>query len=155
VSSPEIARFYLLPALEAAPVAIAKLAPCEGDPRWDKRPNPERFTLREVIAHLADWDEIFMARMNRTLSEENPFLASVDEGVLCAERLYESQPTGTNMARFAANRAQLIEMVRGFEAQDWARPAHREFVGDVDLFRLVTIVIGHDGYHIKQFADAV
>ena len=155
MSSPEIARFYLLPALEAAPAAIAKLAPHEGDPRWDERPDPARFTLREVVAHLADWDEIFIARMNRTLTEDNPFLASVDEGVLCAERRYESQSPSANLERFATNRAQLIELVRSFEAQDWGRPAHREFVGDVDLFRLVTIVIGHDGYHVKQFADAV
>lgn len=155
MSSQHIAHHYLLPALESAPAALSKLLPDKDDPRWDARPDPERFSLREVIAHLADWDEIFVDRMKRTLMEDRPFLASVDEGALCDERRYGEQDPTANLVRFADNRAQLIEFVRSFKAEDWDRPAHREFVGDVDLFRLVTIVVGHDGYHVKQAADAV
>lgn len=37
-----------------------------GDPRKDLRPHPERFTLREIASHLADYDAIYLERLTRT-----------------------------------------------------------------------------------------
>ena len=52
---PSLARIYLISALEGTPdVLNGFLAPLgPEDQRWDFRPDPERFTLREVVAHLA------------------------------------------------------------------------------------------------------
>ena len=54
---------YLLSALEGAPDVIAALldgVPPD-DALWDRRPDPERFSLREIVAHLADWDGVYAA----------------------------------------------------------------------------------------------
>ena len=53
---PERIHLYLLLDLESAPEALARLLADVTDPAaWDRRPDPDRFTLREMVAHLADW----------------------------------------------------------------------------------------------------
>lgn len=144
----EAVRTYLLHALEATPHAIKRLL--EDVPDWDARPEPDRFTLREMAAHLADWEPIWMERITRIATEENPFLPSVDEGQLCAERDYSALHPMDSLARYQAGRDHLVEAIRKLPESAWNRPAHREFVGDVDFLQQVAMITGHDGYHLKQ-----
>src|SRR5437879_4197786 len=60
---PVFARKYVLAGLTGSPDVLEALLKDVGpnDPAWDKRPDPERFTIREVLAHLADWEGIFLA----------------------------------------------------------------------------------------------
>lgn len=145
---PEAVRTYLIHALEAAPSAIGRLL--SEDAEWDLRPDPDRFTLREMVAHLADWEPIWKDRLTRIATEDNPFLPSVDEGRLCAERNYSTLDPSESLERYRTGRAELIPMIRQFPDTVWLRPAHREFVGDVDFLQQVGMIIGHDGYHLKQ-----
>lgn len=160
----EAVRTYLLHDLEAAPHLLARVvAPSRGMPGsidvfrsdfdWDARPDPERFTLREMVAHLADWEEIWLQRVRRIEAEDNPFLHSVDEGAVAAEREYGIQPYGENLIRFAEGRERLVAALRSLPAGAWSRPAHREFVGDINLLQLVAMIAGHDGYHLRQALD--
>ena len=75
------ARSYLFFALESAPTlltgALAGLTEAEAD----LRPEPARFTIREVLAHLAEWDPVFSERLTRMQREENPILLGYDECV--------------------------------------------------------------------------
>ncbi|MBI5708215.1 MAG: DinB family protein [Armatimonadetes bacterium] len=144
----EAVRTYLLHALEGAPAAIVRVLDAETD--WDARPDTDRFTLREMAAHLADWEPIWMERITRIAAEENPFLASVDEGQLCAERNYSGLDPMDSLARYRSERSELIEVIRKMPDAVWHRPAHREFVGDVDFLQQVAMIAGHDGYHLKQ-----
>ena len=49
-------NFYLLPAIESGPKVVARLIQLIPNYRWDIHGDPNRFTVREVVAHLADWE---------------------------------------------------------------------------------------------------
>src|SRR5690349_9708199 len=117
---PETVRTYLLHSLEATPQLLARLvSPRPGMPTpmdllrmemdWDGRPDPDRFTMREMVAHLADWEEIWLERVNRIATEDNPTLASVDEGKVAQDRNYSKQSYGENLVRFAEGRQKLVD----------------------------------------------
>ncbi|MBL8065260.1 MAG: DinB family protein [Chthonomonadaceae bacterium] len=146
---------YAVDGISTSPILFSSLLGSfsADDPVWDRRPEPDRFTLREMVAHLADWDPIFVGRVERTRDEDNPFLASVDEGQLCAERDYAQQSPVENLDRLARSRPKLAELFRSLSESDWDRTAHREFVGDVTMFELAALVLGHDAYHLRQAAD--
>src|SRR5437868_7827795 len=59
---PNITRDYLFASLRESPGLIARELLPKGDLRWDRRVWEERFTAREVCAHLADQEEIFQTR---------------------------------------------------------------------------------------------
>lgn len=72
---PERISRYLLLDLASAPDVLEKMLETITSPHvYDKRPDPERFTLREVVAHLADWDKVFLGRMKLTGGGGSPIL---------------------------------------------------------------------------------
>lgn len=137
---PEAVRTYLIHDLEATPRAIAELMSEVRD--WDRRDDPERFSAREMVAHLADWEPIWQERIKRILMEENPFLPSVDEGEMAKSNRYECLDGKDCLRRYVEGRVATVELLRSASDEAWRRPAHREFVGDVDLFQLAVMMSG-------------
>ncbi|MBS1723888.1 MAG: DinB family protein [Armatimonadetes bacterium] len=150
-------RNYLVTGIEGTPAVLKSLFADwrEDDARWDERPDPERFTMREMIAHVADWDPIFLQRVSRLRSEDNPMLESVDEGELAKERDYASQSPTQNLRRLEGSRPELVALLRSMSESEWDRVGHRGGIGDVTMFDLVVTILGHDGYHTKQAAENV
>lgn len=146
---------YLLPALAGTPDVLdgfLKAVP-SGDPLWDFRPDPARFTLREIVAHLADWEPIWLERVTRTRDENQPSLPDVDEGGLVIEHDYAHSDPHESLARFRKGRVTLVAFLRSLQASDWERTGLREGVGPVTLVAHMVWTLGHDGYHTQQVAQ--
>ena len=149
---PPALKTYLIGGIAGTPTVMSRLAERITD--WDARSAPERFTYREALAHLADWDGVFGERIRRILTEENPTLPDIDEGALAVEHDYANQDPLMIFERFEASRADLVAQLQGLSEDDWHRVGHREKVGDLNLLHLATMILGHDAYHIRQFSEA-
>jgi len=149
-------RKYVITALAGTPEVVSALLKdmLPDDPLWDARPHPERFTLREVMAHLADWDEIWLGRVRRITTEESPVLPDIDEGQIAIEHDYEHQDPLQNLQRFTHTRTTLISTLRDLPDDAWDRIGVRPpLIGAVSLESLAAMVLGHDGYHTQQVAQ--
>ncbi len=149
---PAYIKKYFLTALNATPEvleAFLKALPTD-DPRWDAHPDPERFSLREIVAHLADWDPVFLARMERTLKEDLPVLPDKDEGQLAFDNDYAHADPHACLARFRTDRAALVVFLSGLMDAEWSRVGIREPHGPVSLERQAVMILAHDGYHMEQ-----
>jgi hypothetical protein len=122
---------------------------------WDLRPDPDRFSPREVMAHIADWNPIFEERIVKTLTEDHPKLVDFDEERFAVERNYARQDPVANLARFISGREELIKKVRSLGASDWERAANREGYGDMTVADQVVLISIHDAYHEKEMAEYV
>ena len=145
---------YLLGALEAAPEIIAHLLRDLSDKEADFRPDAKRFTLREMMAHLADWEPIFLARLQRTRDEDEPFLTDVDEGKLALEHDYAHDYAHSDLVEhlrlFTQCRAQMVAFTRDLAPAAWQQVCHHERAGRLTLEGLVTLIVLHDAYHLRQ-----
>ena len=152
---PAAARDYLINALDGTPVVLAAIlgARPDVDPIWDKRPNPDRFTLREALAHLADWEPIWRERIDKIQTGTHPFLPSVDEGALAVERDYASRSPSASLAKLALGRQELVTRLKTIPDDDWDLTGDREFVGVVTLQQQVYYILAHDAYHLRQAAE--
>lgn len=149
---PAYVKKYFLTALNATPEvleAFLKNIPLD-DPRWDRRPDPERFTLREIVAHLADWDPIFTGRMELTVKEELPYIPDMDEGQVALDHDYAHQDPLAALSRFRTARAALVVFLTGLTDADWSRVAVKEIHGPVTLESQAVLILAHDGYHMEQ-----
>lgn len=147
------ALHYLFSGLEAAP--IVQTALCERITDWEARPPGEdRFTVREALAHLADWEPIWLERVTRTVKEDFPSLPDMDEGQLAIERNYAATDPQESLKRYREGRAELVAFLRGLSEEDWGRKCHREGQGDVVLLELAMFVLGHDAYHHRHTAES-
>jgi hypothetical protein len=150
---PEATHRYLLHGLAATPIVIDRLLLAATPADYDRRPDPERFTLREVIAHLADWEPVWHQRLQRVRTEEQPMLPGYDESQWAIDHDYAHAAVPEQMARFREGRARLLAFLRDLSPEDWDRTGQHSQWGRVTLADLAVLVLGHDGYHLRQIAD--
>lgn len=144
---------YVISGLEAAPDAQALL--CERVTDWDARPlGEDRFSVRESLAHLADWEPIWLMRARRTLAEDVPNLPGIDEGELAIQNDYASSDPLESLRRYREGRKELVAFFRSLSESDWHRKFVRDEVGEVTLFELASMVLGHDGYHFRHTMES-
>ena len=145
---------YLLIDLESAPDVLAKLLEGVSDPAvWDARPDPERFTLREVVAHLADWDRVFLGRMRQTRDMDNPTLQGIDEGQVAADNDYAHADPHESLRRYKANRTETVSFLRALPPEQWQRTGSHTELGPITLEAQAALIAFHDGYHRRQVVD--
>lgn len=144
---------YLVPGLRATPVVLARLLADLTPAQTDARPDPERFTVREVVAHLADWEAVCHARLQRTLQEDSPELPNWDEDEAAVVGRYDQSDIAERLAVFTERRAATVALLEACAPEDWRRTSRRDG-SPSDLLGMAAIHLGHDGYHLEQIARA-
>ena len=152
---PDPARDYLINNLDNIPATVsALLSGLQGnDPAWDVRPDPERFSLREIIAHLADWDDVWRERFERTTNEDLPLLLRPDAGQRAQEQGYAEAEPRECLAHFRERRAALTGWLRSLPEDAWTCLARLDRMGDIPVAGLAVLALGHDSYHLRQAAE--
>ena len=151
---PERVYRYVLLDLESAPDVLGKMLETVTDPGvYDYRPDPARFTLREVLAHLADWDPVFLGRMTQTRDTEHPTLQGKDEGQVAVDNDYAHADPAASLARYKANRAALVAFLRTLTPEQWERSGNHTELGPITLTAQAVLAGAHDGYHRQQVVE--
>ena len=156
---PPFVREYTQNAVAGAPDVLERLLAGIGptDPIWDRRPDPARFTLREIVGHLADWNGVFLDRIERTRDEDRPGLAfRTPEDVARQSGSFQAGSVAS-LARFRAGRAEMTPVLRALTPEQWGRvgtlPGHPQVTGEVSIEAWIVLVAGHDAYHTRQIVQ--
>ncbi len=144
---------YIISGLEATPTVLDQLLRWQNEETFDKQPDPERFSLREVICHLADWEGVWLERMRRMASENNPELPSYDEGQWAIDHNYKEANAYEQIEKFVEGRQALVAFLKDLAPEQWERTGIHSQWGPISIASLATLVIGHDGYHAKQIVE--
>lgn len=151
--TPERVRRYAITAMEGAPVVLDRLLDGITDAEADQRPDPERFTIREVIAHLADWEPIWTERLKAIAEQDGPFLPGYDEGQFAIDGDYAHSVLSEQAAKFRAGRGAMVRYAASVPPEAWGRRGRHGEIGPMTFADLVTLVLAHDGYHIRQIVE--
>src|SRR2546430_2130653 len=138
---PDKARHYLLEGLNGTPVVIDRLLRDATDADFDRRPDPARFTIREVMGHLADWEGVWLERATRILGEEHPSLPGYDEGRWAIDHDYAHMDVAEQQARFRDGRARLTSLLHKLSREQWDRTANHGEWGEITLAGMATLIL--------------
>ena len=150
---PYIRKYLIDEALSATPGIITRF--CKGIPEHiaDQNQGPDYFTLREVLAHLADWEPIWLERIQRIVQEDSPVLPNIDEGEMAELNGYTTTPVEVSLEKFATGRAALTAYLASLPNDAFERSGIRPEVGTITVKDIATLVLAHDTYHIAQLAQ--
>jgi Protein of unknown function (DUF664). len=152
--APEHTLRYLKSGLEAAPLLLEHLLAGVTEAEIDFRPDPDRFTLREVVAHLADWEPIWLGRMEVMVQQEDPHLPGYDEGQFALDHDYAHAELAGQLATFREARARTVAFLSALPRAEWTgRTGRHDEWGRVTIYDLAALVCGHDGYHLRQIVE--
>ena len=150
---PAKTREHVLTGLSATPRVLGLLSrPLNPDsPVWELS-LPGRFTLRQTMAHLADWDGVFFKRAQATLKGE-PIVDDPDSSKMAEQHRYNMLDPHDSVRRYAQARYKLVRFFHDLGAKDWDKTSVHPRHGAMSLEVQAVHVLGHDGYHLDAITS--
>ncbi len=107
---------------------------------------PGKWTIREVLAHVADSERVFAYRALRFSRGDKTPLPSFDHNVWVPNSRARERRWAALVADFAAVREATVTLLDGFQPEDWLR-AGEASGGRVSVRALAWIIAGHEAHH--------
>ncbi len=145
-------RERLIDSLEGSPDLLAYLIEhiAAGDPLWDFKSDPYRYCIREIVAHLADWDTIWIDRLSETITGKEPNLVPITIAKRAADQGYVSADPFASLAKYVQGRGETVALLRRLSGAEWKRVAFHPEEGRQSVETQAAWMLAHDDYHIKQ-----
>ena len=129
---------------------IVKLIPAA---RWDEQLHEGRFTPREVVAHLADWEPIWLERLVGAAATPNFVIKPLDESERAVVHKYSEKDVPGSMARLRVAREATLNFVADLTDEQLNLPITHPDHGAWRVADIFTFILVHDGYHIDQLSE--
>ena len=114
------------------------------------KPAEDRWSISEVLAHLADIERTYAERVRRILAEDSPALQRYDQ----ARAANYSQGTAAqHLAAFLSTRRDIAALLKGVPPSAGTRSAVHSELGTITLAQLLYEWASHDLGHLRQIAD--
>lgn len=146
---------YLYKGLELSPNAVRRIVDAVPSSAYDERRNPDRFTFREAIAHLADWENVHLERINTALNNPGATSPDLDKSQRALDRDYASIEPKASAEAFAEQRPRLLVVLSGLSEEQWGKHFIHAARGPITVLEYAVLVLGHDMYHIEQLTQSL
>ena len=143
---------YLVPALELSPNVFERLLSQVPAERLDESIVDDRFTPREIIAHMADWEPIMRGRIELACRTPGAVIVVFDESEMAAANGYSGSDPQNQLRVFRRERQATVEFVANVHRKDWGNIVRHPERGPLSAYDLANLIIGHDLYHIEQLS---
>lgn len=140
--------------LEATPGVLRGLMSemTDDDSRW--KPAPDRFSVAEVLAHLAHSEgHCYRMRVDRLLAEHRPTFEPDDAQMYLD--LYRNADPRKAFDEFKQQRADNVAYLRGLPSEAGGRVSLHRTAGEITLSQMLHEWALHDLGHIRQVAELV
>jgi hypothetical protein len=117
-------------------------------------PAPGKWSVQQVLAHLADVEEFGMrARVAAMLEQENPTLASFDQDARAVELMYNTLDPHRSLASLTIQRRTNVSWLQKLRPAQLKRSGVHQTVGKISVEELITEWAFHDLGHLKQILE--
>lgn len=117
---------------------------------WLERPQAQKWTPAEIVAHLADAELFFGLRLRLMLTGPEPLLPVFEQESLAARARYAEWPPLLALTRFRTRREETLELLERCSAEDLSRTGKHPRRGVLTVADLVAIMLAHDTVHLGQ-----
>ena len=141
---PESTHVRLKTQLDCLPIIVAGIS----DEALNRRPNADKWSARENLAHLARYHEMFMERIERICNEERPQLTRYSAESDAEWPAWAALPASEVLARLGSLRAQMIARVERLSAAELSRSAIHSRFGEMTLTQWLEFFLLHEAHHL-------
>jgi hypothetical protein len=117
------------------------------------KPAADRWSISEVLAHLADLELLYSERVRCILAEDAPALRPYDQDVASAAGVYSGGSAAEYLASFTALRRATVALLKSAGSSVGERTGRHEELGIVTLSQMLNELASHDLGHLRQIAE--
>ena len=119
----------------------------------DAKPVVGKWSTRQVVCHLADFEPIYADRMKRVIAERRPTFFGGDPDTFAAGLAYERRSIDEEMGLIAAVRRHMTTILCELTAEDFQRTGNHSDAGPVTLESLLRNITEHAPHHIRFIVE--
>lgn len=114
----------------------------------EKSPDPGKWSVKQILSHLADCELVFGFRLRQTLAQNHSVIQPFDQDDWA--KTYAAYDVKTAFATFSAMRAWNLALIRSRVPEDLAREVTHPERGTMTFQTIVETMGGHDINHLGQ-----
>jgi hypothetical protein len=111
---------------------------------------PGKWSIRQIVAHLADADMVGAHRFRQLIAEENPTLVAFDQELWTKNLDYAKRKPKQSLETFRRIRSENYELLKDQPASAYERAGSHTERGRVTLGELLEGYAGHAESHARQ-----
>lgn len=119
----------------------------------DFKPGPEKWCLRQIVAHVADSEIVGADRFRRLIAENNPTLMAYDQNAWANNLDYARRKTSESVETFRRLRAENYELLKGLAPEAFARQGTHSERGTITLRNHLETMATHAENHARQIRE--
>ncbi len=133
---------------------VAVVSTGSAGPEWDFVPAPGKWTVRQIMCHLADSEMVGRDRFCRVIAEDNPTLMVYDEKAWAEKLDYHKRKFSQALETFRRVRGENYELLSGLTEETFGRAGTHSQQGPLTLKDLLRIYAEHAEGHARQIKEA-
>ena len=115
-----------------------------------KRPAPEKWSVAEILAHLADSEIVRGWRMRQILGAPGTAIQAFDQNVWAISGHYEKRDPRKSLELFRVVREANLALLKSLRPEQWKHHGVHAERGEESIEHIVQMNAGHDINHTKQ-----
>jgi uncharacterized damage-inducible protein DinB len=139
---------------ETAPQTLASLIEDLSEEELSRRPAPGKWSIQEIVAHLADDELVGGYRIRLILSASGAEIQAFDQDVWSRSGRYDQTDIHSSLELFRVLRQANLRLLRSLRAEEWEMSGVHAERGPESIRDIAMYYAGHDINHFKQI-DAI
>ncbi len=111
-------------------------------------PAPGKWSIREIVCHLADCELVFGFRLRQTLAEEHAIMQPFDQEAWAVR--YRGCDFASGLGMFVAARNWNLKLLGTVTPAEQHKPTTHPERGTMTFWTIVETMAGHDINHLEQ-----
>ncbi len=137
--------------IESGPAMIASAVKGVPADVLDFKPGAGKWSIREVVGHLADVEILYGYRLRQMIADEKPVIAPIDQDAWAEKLRYAEADLAETLERYRVDRRETVRLLRQLRPGDLKRGAfHPERNKIVTIEDLIGMMAGHEPNHHAQ-----
>lgn len=115
----------------------------------DAAPVPGKWSTRQIICHIADFEPVYADRMKRVIAEEHPTMFGGDPDLFAAKLVYDQRDIEEELQMIETVRRHVGRILRTQPAAVFQRTGNHSENGPMTLEKLLTNITNHIPHHVR------
>jgi hypothetical protein len=115
-----------------------------------KRPAPDKWSVSEIVAHLADAEIVGGFRMRLILGAPGTPVAAFDQDSWVVSGHYEKRDPRKSVEQFRVVREANLSLLKSLKPEQWKHYGLHSERGQETIEHIVRMFAGHDLNHLQQ-----
>ncbi len=134
----------------AAPARLKKLLKGVSSAKARKRPAPGKWSIREIVAHVADTELVGGYRIRAILGAPGTQIIGFDQDVWVTALHYDKRDLKKSFEQYRLLRKANLALLKSLTPEQWKHYGNHNERGQETVETIVKMFAGHDLNHFQQ-----